>query len=98
MAMIYDSAEVRRAARTVRSSMDRITSSAQPKVKSIRSQLSENMEGATADALNKRLYELDADIAKIVSALNALNRTLVRFADEIDAADARIKAALKALK
>ena len=95
MAMIYDSGEVRRAAHTVRSSMERITSAAQPKLRSIRSSLGENMEGATADALNKRLYDLDADIARIVSALNALNRTLLKFADEIDAADAKIKASMQ---
>ncbi len=95
MAMTYDSAEVRRAARTIRSSLDRVTSTAQPKVRNIRQQLNANFEGAAADALNKRLYDLDSDIAKIVSALKTLNQMLNKFADEIDAADAKIRSSMQ---
>lgn len=94
MAMTYDSGEVRRAARTVRSSVDRVTSSAQPKLRQIRSSLNSNFEGAAAEALNRQLYDLDSDIARIVSALNALAQTLTKFADEIDAADEKIKNAM----
>ena len=95
MAMIYDSAEVRRAAGTVRRSLERITSTALPKVRSIRNSLDANFEGAAADALDKNLSDLDSDIGKIASALSMLNRTLLKFAEEIDAADAKIKSSMQ---
>jgi len=92
---IYDSAEVRQAARTVRSSVERITSGAQPKLRELISSVPENFEGEAANAMLTRLKELDADVARIAASLNTLNRALTAFAKAIDEADAKTKSMFK---
>ncbi|MBR0464584.1 MAG: WXG100 family type VII secretion target [Clostridia bacterium] len=87
---IYDSAEVRRAARTVRSSMDQLQQ-VMPKVRSLNQAVSEGIDGETAEAMKNKLKQLQADVQTIGNALSTLNTTLNKFASAIDAADEKIK-------
>ena len=92
---IYDSSEVRRSARQVRSSLEAIQTSAQPPIRDLRKSLDANMQGDAAKALDRRLERLEADLKRYADCLSSLNHTLNRFADSIDAADARLKAIMK---
>ena len=94
MAQIYDTAEIRRAARTIKSSMERVTGAAEPKVRSIRQSIDGTFEGAAANALEDKLQLLDSDMQSIASALGTLSNALFRFAEALDEADRRLKSTM----
>lgn len=85
----YDTAEIRRAARSVRSCGENV-SNAKPKVRSVLSRVDGSFSGEAAKALTKRLENIDADINALNNGLNTLYRALNQFADAIEAADARM--------
>lgn len=90
---VYDSAEVRRAARIVRSSLDQLQQVA-PKVRNLNQAISDSIDGETAEAMKRKLQQLQTDVQAIGGAMNTLNTTLNRFAAAIDAADAKIRSLL----
>lgn len=89
MSFDYDTAEIRRAARTVRSCGENVNN-AKPKVSSVLSKLDGSFRGEAAKALTERLENIEADINALNNGLNTLYRTLTQFADAIEEADAKM--------
>lgn len=88
--MTYDTAEIRAAARKIQRCAQQVSNEAEPTLRSIRSDVDSSFRGLAADALAERLKDIDADVKTISGGLNALYRTLMRFADALDEADRRI--------
>ena len=94
MSFDYDTAEIRRAARTVRSCGENV-SSAQPKVRSVLSNLDGSFCGEAAKALTERLENIDADIDALNNGLNTLYRSLMQFADAVEEVDDKLAQAMQ---
>lgn len=88
--MTYDTAEIRAAARKIQRCAQQVSNEAEPTLRSIRSDVDSSFRGLAADAFAERLKDIDADVKTISGGLNALYRTLMRFADALDEADRKI--------
>ena len=88
--MTYDTAEIRGAARKIQRCAQNVSDDAQPKLETVRREVENSFRGEAAEALSERLKDIDADVKTITNGLNALYRTLIRFADALDEADRRI--------
>lgn len=88
--MTYDTAEIRAAARKIQRCAQSVSNEAEPKLRMMRSEVDSSFRGMAADVLADRLKDIDADVKTISGGLNALYRTLMRFADALDEADRRI--------
>lgn len=86
----YDTAEIRRAARQIRSCAQSVANSAEPKLRSIRGDIPNSFRGKAADALSDRLKDISSDVETISDGLEALYRALMRYADALDEADRRM--------
>lgn len=83
----YDSAEIRRAARTIRSSRDRLNSTVLTGIRRVESELDGEFKGQAADALADRLSSMDADARRIEDKLDSLYNALMKFAQRMDEID-----------
>lgn len=83
----YDSAEIRRAARTIRSSRERLNSTVLTGLRRVESELDGEFQGQAADALANRLANMDADARRIGAQLDSLYTTLMKFAQRMDEID-----------
>jgi WXG100 family type VII secretion target len=88
--MTYDTAEIRREARKILRCKNQVSDSAEPKLRSMRGEISDSFRGEAANALNDRLNDIDADVQAICGGLDALYRALLRYADALDEADRRL--------
>lgn len=80
----YDSAAVRRAARQVRSCADIIEDGAQPKLRTVRGEVDDNIKGHAADVLTERLEDIDTDVRSIVNGLKSLSNALTSYAEALE--------------
>lgn len=83
----YDSAEIRRAARTIRNSRDRLNSTVVTGLRRVESELDGEFRGQAAEALADRLANMDADARRIEEKLDNLYNTLMKFAQRMDEID-----------
>ncbi len=83
----YDSAEIRRAARTIRNSRDRLNSTVMTGLRRVESELDGEFRGQAAEALADRLANMDADARRIEEKLDNLYNTLMKFAQRMDEID-----------
>ena len=83
----YDTAEIRRAARSVARSRDHLHATVVNGLRAIRSEVEDELVGQTADALTERLNNMDSDARKIDEKLDILYRGLMKFAKDLDDAD-----------
>ena len=83
----YDSAEIRRAAMTIRSSRDRLNSTVLSGLRRVESELEGEFQGQAADALADRLTNMDADVRRIEGKLDSLYSALRKFAQRMDEID-----------
>ena len=83
----YDSAEIRRAAMTIRSSRDRLNSTVLSGLRRVESKLEGEFQGQAADALADRLTNMDADVRRIEGKLDSLYSALMKFAQRMDEID-----------
>ena len=90
----YDTAEIRRAARTVRSSRDRLNSTVFTGLRKVEAELEDEFKGQAADALATRLANTDADARRMDEKLDALYRALMKFAQEMDDLDRELASKL----
>ncbi len=86
----YDTKAIRREARKIKQCCDKLDSAALPRVDGAKARLDGNFMGRTADALDDRLTETKAQLRTLNRDLNALYTALMRFADALEEADARI--------
>ena len=92
--MKYDTAEIRRAARSIQRCADRLED-AEPKMQKLRREVSSSFEGIAADALSDRLIDLDSDVKTLGNGLEALSRALRNFAERIEEADEKLSRSMK---
>jgi len=90
----YDTAEIRRAANSVRSSREHLSSTVLGGLRQVEAEVEENFQGRAADALADRLTQMDADVRQIDEKLDILYRTLMKFAQDMDEADQALAAKL----
>ena len=83
----YDSAEIRRAANTIRSSRDRLNSTVVTGLRRVEAELDGEFYGQAADALADRLASMDADARRMESKLDTLYNALMKFAQRMDEID-----------
>ena len=83
--------EVRRAARELRAVEEEVRNLSSQNVRTMQAGVQESMEGETAEALNKILEELSADISKISSGIDAVRRALLDYAQRVEEADEKIQ-------
>lgn len=83
----YDSAEIRRAAKVIRQSRDRLNSTVLTGLRRVESELEGEFFGQAADALAGRLANMDADARRIEGKLDALYSNLMKFAQRMDEID-----------
>ena len=83
----YESAEIRRAARTIRNSRDRLNSTVVTGLRRVESELDGEFRGQAAEALADRLANMDADARRIEEKLDNLYNTLMKFAQRMDEID-----------
>lgn len=83
----YDSAEIRRAARVIGRSRDRLNSTVISGLRSVESELDGEFQGQAAQALAERLKRLDADAQRIEGKLDGLYSALMKFARRMDEID-----------
>ena len=83
----YDSAEIRRAARVIRSSRDRLNSTVMTGLRRVEAELDGEFQGQAAQALRERLNNMDADARRIEEKLDSLYNTLMKFAQRMDEID-----------
>ena len=83
----YDTSEIRRAARTVRSSRDRLNSTVLSGLRKVESELDGEFQGQAADALAGRLTKMDADVRRMDEKLDSLYSALMKFAQRMDEID-----------
>ena len=83
----YDTGEIRRAARTVQRSRDRLNTAVLRNLRKVESELDGEFQGQAADALATRLAGMDADIRRMDEKLDTLYRTLMKFAQRMDEID-----------
>lgn len=88
----YDSAAVRAVARKIRNCANTVEQDAKSRVKSMRSEVASEFEGAAADALEDRLGDLGSDISSIASGLSGLSDVLFDYADELERTARRLRA------
>lgn len=83
----YDSAEIRRAAKTIRRSRDRLNSTVVTGLRKVESELEGEFYGQAADALTDRLANMEADARRIEGKLDTLYSALMKFAQRMDEID-----------
>ncbi len=88
----YDTREIRRAARQIRSFADSINETASSKLSAGQGEIEESLRGMTAEALSERLKNIKSDVGTISNGLEALYRALMRYADALDEADRKMAA------
>lgn len=88
----YDSAAVRAVARKIRNCANTVKQDARSRVRSMRSEVVSEFEGAAANALEDRLGDLGSDIASIANGLSGLSEALFDYADELEETARRLRA------
>lgn len=83
----YDSAEIRRAASTIRSSRDRLNATVVTGLRKVESELEGEFYGQAADALVDRLTKMDEDARRMEDKLDSLYSALMKFAQRMDEID-----------
>lgn len=86
----YDTAAIRREAQRILKCCNHIDGSALPRVDGARSKLEGNFKGRTADALDDSLTQAQKQLRELNEELRSLYSALMRYADALEAADARI--------
>ena len=87
----YDSRAVREAARRLKNCAQRLSDGTKGRLRTIRGEISPNLEGETAVALQERLGELSGDVNTILGSINGLVRALNDYADELERTAARLR-------
>lgn len=87
MAVIYDTGEIRRAARKIKNCADNLAESAEPKLSRVRREIPDNFQGKAAEALNDRVDDLYKDVQTIGKGLKSLYRALINYAEALEEAD-----------
>lgn len=90
MAVTYDTGEIRRAARKIKSCAETLADSAEPKLNRVRSEIPENFQGKAAEALSDRVDDLYKDVRTIGGGLKSLYRALMNYAEALEEADRKI--------
>ena len=91
----YDSAAVRKAARQVRSCADIIEDGAQPRLRTVRGEIDDNIKGKAAEALSDRLDDIDSDVRAIVNGLKSLSNALTSYAEALERTARELAEAMK---
>lgn len=86
----YDTAEIRRAAMTIRRSRDHLNATVVKGLRRVEAELEGEFLGQAADALTNRLESMDADARRIEEKLDTLSGMLMKFANDMDAADQKL--------
>ena len=86
----YDTAAIRAQARQIRSCRDKLTQTAEPRVRTIQNALNGRFVGLAADALNERMEETRREIQRLEGELNLLYAGLMRYVDALEEADRRV--------
>ncbi len=91
----YDTSEIRRAARIIKSSQERLHGSTVTKLRGVQSSLNGEFQGEAADALNTRLKKMDTDARRIEEKLEGMYSVLMRFAQRLDETDQKISTSIR---
>ena len=83
-ALDYDTRALRAAAQRVRNCASRVRSNANPKIKRVRNELGDNIKGRTADALARRLAEMDADVGTLAGNLDGIASAMFKYAADLE--------------
>jgi len=86
----YDTGAIRREAKRIGECSRHIESSAFQRVKEARARLEGNFVGRTADALDESLDLTEEKLKALNAGLKGLYTALMRFADELEKADAEV--------
>ena len=90
MAQLYDSEKLREAARQTKALSGVLSEEVEPTGRRAL-EAAEELTGESARALNARLEQLRRDSAWIARELRALDRSLTRYADQLEELGARLK-------
>lgn len=82
-----DTAEIRKAAAEIKAIADDVRQLSQNNVARMQNSVEEKLEGDTADAIMEVLQTLSADIGKIGSGLNSIQKELLKYIERIEEAD-----------
>ena len=80
----YDTRALRAAAQQVRNCAGRVRSNARPKIREIRNEMMENIDGKTADALARRLAEMEADVGTLAGNLDGIANAMFKYAADLE--------------
>ena len=83
-AMDYDTGALRAAAQKIKSCARSLDDGAQPGIKRIRGELTENLYGDAAIKLEQRMNEMNSDVNSMVKGLNGLADVLLKYAADLD--------------
>ncbi|MGN0996875.1 MAG: WXG100 family type VII secretion target [Candidatus Ventricola sp.] len=87
MSVKVDTSEVRRAAREVKRIAGNVRELSDQRVAKMRTTVSENLEGETAEAIAGVLADLSSDIRTISAGLKDVQAALLEYAQRVDEAD-----------
>lgn len=90
MSEIYDTGEIRRAARKIKSCAENLADSAEPKLNRVRREIPDNFQGKAAEALSERVDDLYSDVRSIGKGLKSLYRALINYAEALEEADRKM--------
>lgn len=96
MGFEVDTSEVRKAAKEIRKIAENVGALSSQNVNRMRSNVDQNMEGATAEAISEVLADLSSDIRRISSGLNDVYQALLDYAERIEEADRQAKEEIEA--
>lgn len=86
----YDSDAVRAEARKFRQCCEDLEARALPRVKSISADLEDDFSGAAADALGRRLSELQEQIRALRGGCGGMYSALMNYAEALERADREV--------
>lgn len=80
----YDTKAIRAAASKLKNCASNLSNGTRPKIQKIQSELSSNLEGNAAKALEARVSEMSADVNVLVNSMNGLSAALNKYAAELE--------------
>ena len=91
----YDTTALRAAANRLNNCARDLSDGTQSRLKALRGELPENLEGDAEKALAQRLNDLNGDISTLLNGITGLARALNRYADELERTAQRLKSAMQ---